>query len=199
MQAHAACIQPLWFAPCVIFWDIDNISVRRQDDIELICRKLQAHAALAVNKLKGESVAASDVYIVAYGNKETFSIFEDHIAILREMPDVLVRPVSSSRGSADQAIITDMMAVAENGAAVALVSCDRGFATALQYCRFLGCPTIWISLLNIPNRGPRKLRRPKDSLVIERALVSWRNKLPKRTADVALSWEQIMSGPLDIS
>lgn len=57
----------------------------------------------------------------------------------------------TSRGSADQAIITDMTALAaERGAAVAvaLVSCDRGFATALRFCRGHGCPTVWISAVN---------------------------------------------------
>ncbi|CAL8470520.1 g10062 [Coccomyxa elongata] len=113
------------------------------------------------------------------------------------MPDVLVRPVSSWRGSADQAIITDMTAlVAERGAAVAvaLVSCDRGFATALRFCRGHGCPTVWISAMNTKrcSRIPVPLRY---NLMMERALMSWRRKLPQTAADVNLCWEQIMSGP----
>ena len=60
-----------------------------------------------------------------------------------------------SRGSADQAIITDMTVLgAERGGAVAvaLVSSDRGFATALRFCRGHGCPTVCISAMGVPKR-----------------------------------------------
>lgn len=138
LQALEARDCTLNTATCVVFWDTDNLTARKRDDIELTCRKLQvlfssslfpnldsrlwraadpqctsviyqtgacpdavqptqAHTAGAVTKIRGESIAAPDVCVVAYSNKQTSSSSRDHIAVLKEMPDVLVRPVSSWR------------------------------------------------------------------------------------------------------
>ncbi len=61
--------------------------------------------------------------------------------VLRTLETVMFRQ------AADQAIIRHMTAIVNERSpdvALAIVSCDMGFATVLSYCRGRGCPTVCI-------------------------------------------------------
>ncbi|KAK9904292.1 hypothetical protein WJX75_008506 [Coccomyxa subellipsoidea] len=173
--------------PCIVFWDLDNVRPKKTDDIEHLCTRLKAVTAFALGKLTGSVLTAADVFILAYCNQITLRNCRPQLAALKAMPDTLIMPVSTYRQSADMAIIAEMTAVANERdppVAMALVSCDEGFAGTLRYCCGRGCATLCIG---------RARRRPGTAEVSEREMAQWRRQPLPAAAKLAICWEHIAS------